>query len=82
MGLQDTLLQHNNRFFSWTISCGRSFHKAFAATSAVKRDDGKDETRIREAKKAAMAAEADTTQGQRPPKPNTPVVLVHPQHGD
>uniref|UniRef100_A0A2N9EVX4 Uncharacterized protein n=1 Tax=Fagus sylvatica TaxID=28930 RepID=A0A2N9EVX4_FAGSY len=41
--------------------------KSSVAAPAVRGSDGEDKTRAEEAKKAAMAAEADTTQGQRPP---------------
>ena len=63
-GLQDTLLQHKNWSFSWTINCGRSSHKASAATSAVKGNDEKDKTRAGETEKAAIATEVATIQGQ------------------
>uniref|UniRef100_A0A2N9G0A9 Uncharacterized protein n=1 Tax=Fagus sylvatica TaxID=28930 RepID=A0A2N9G0A9_FAGSY len=41
--------------------------KSSVVAPAIRGSDGEDKTRAEEAKKAAMAAEADTTQGQRPP---------------
>jgi hypothetical protein len=40
-----------------------------------------DERRTEKIKRSAMAAQTSITQGQRPPQPSTPVVLVHPHHG-
>jgi hypothetical protein len=58
-----------------------SITKPSAAAPTETRSDREDETRAERAKKAAMAVETHTAQGQRPPWPNTPVVLAHPHHG-
>ena len=54
--------------------------KTSVAASTETRSDGEDETRVERVEKAAMAARAHAIQGQRPPRPSTPVVLTHPQH--
>uniref|UniRef100_A0A2N9J7Z7 Uncharacterized protein n=1 Tax=Fagus sylvatica TaxID=28930 RepID=A0A2N9J7Z7_FAGSY len=49
-------------------------------TSYDEKGDKEDKARANEAKGAAIATKAATTQEQRSPQPNTPIVLVHLQH--
>ena len=66
--LQAPLLQKKTWFFSLPISCRRHHQKNICGnTSNVKWGDGEDKARVEKAEKAAMATEADTTQGQWPP---------------
>uniref|UniRef100_A0A2N9F4I1 Uncharacterized protein n=1 Tax=Fagus sylvatica TaxID=28930 RepID=A0A2N9F4I1_FAGSY len=57
-----------------------SITKPSAAAPVEARSDGEDGTRVERFKRSAMAAQANTTQGQRPQWPSTSVVLAHPHH--